>query len=493
MNPLSPFSHDDIEQAQCIGLSKTDLENQLKTLKKGLIPARANRPCILEDGIHLFTEKQQQEFLNKFENGRKSGRFSKMVPASGAATRMFQFVFNALNQPDSINLDFQEMSENLKKFPFYSKLKEVTKPIAPEALPPEKLAHSLLHTLQFAVLPKAFIPFHAYANYVSTAIDEHFMDSTLFLGNDKSEIKLHFTIDPQFVPALQEKINQHADSKHFSFKVTYSVQKPSTQTLAMTASGEPARTAEGQLLFRPGGHGSLLENLKDLNGDLVFIQNIDNVGREEHQPERVSYKKMLGGYLLFIEEKVFSFLNELETGQADLEEIWDFARKNLGIQADPDQIEPTRNEQIGQLRRILDRPLRVCGMVKNEGEPGGGPFWVTGDFQTCQILEKAQLDLSDPEQVRILNSSTHFNPVDLVCSLKNRQGLAFDLDQFTDPSTCFISTKSYNGNTIYALEHPGLWNGAMANWNTAFVEVPLCTFTPVKTVNDLLRPVHQPK
>lgn len=491
-----PFSENDIEQAKTFGITEQEMLRQLAILRQGLVTTEAVRACVLGDGIHKIHSEDHARLIERFERARLKGRFTKLVPASGAATRMFKFVFNKAQNPDQENPDFDFLLDHLEEFPFFERLCQLCKPSRPKDMAPEKLAKMMLEDLNFSTLPKAFIPFHAYDSEIYMAIDEHFSDATLYLVDQHGMIRLHFTIDPQFVPRLEEEVKRISDSSSFQYQVSHSIQKPQTQTIAVFDNGKPARTQDGRLLFRPGGHGSLLENLKDLQrdhaGDIVFIQNIDNVGRKEHHPERVQYKKLLAGYLLEIEDQVRAFLNQIEKPELNLDEAWSFARHKLGVQlmVSPETLSDA--DQRKELKSILLRPIRVCGMVKNEGEPGGGPFWTRSNVESCQILEKAQLDLSDPKQKEILGQSTHFNPVDLVCSLRDPNGSPFDLDAFIDPNACFISEKSFNGETIFALEHPGLWNGAMAHWNTAFVEVPLLTFTPVKTVNDLTRASHQP-
>ncbi|PIE91525.1 MAG: hypothetical protein CR997_00395 [Acidobacteria bacterium] len=486
------FSLEDKQQAKREGLTEQDLHNQLHILRKGVSPACAARACVLGDGILSIEPKESEELLRLFNDAQSKGRFSKMVPASGAATRMFKFVFNAAKGESEDSADFKQLRKGLKLFPFYKDLAAKCPNGKPEELPSSELAKMILEGLNFQSLPKAFIPFHAYSDHVSTALDEHFKDSILYLKDENNCVRLHFTIDPQFVELLEEKVKAHTEQDHVNYQITHSIQKPSTQTIAMTDKQTAARTSSGELFFRPGGHGSLLVNIQDLDGDIVFLQNIDNVGREEMHPKRVHYKKLLGGLLLKIESQIAIYSADLKSGNYNLKEIWDFAKTYCGTCPTDQILARSEEEQVRLLLDLFKRPIRVCGMVKNEGEPGGGPFWTEGELQSCQILEKDQLDLENPTQASILEQATHFNPVDLVIGLKDANGKPHDLMQFRDPETCFISQKSIQGKTIYALEHPGLWNGSMANWNTTFVEVPLYTFSPVKTVNDLIRAAHQP-
>jgi hypothetical protein len=493
MNSKTPFTAEDIRSAGLHGISEETLNQQLSILKHGLILSQAVRACTPGDGIKQLSESEQQHCLQLFEAAKDRGRFSKMVPASGAATRMFKFVFEAMDHPDRENAEFSKLMSSIDKFPFYEQLKDrMTMDFSACTFRKEELARTILMDLNFGSLPKGLIPFHRYSDYIHTALDEHFVDSSLFLNDTEGQVRLHFTMDAEFLPFLEELARRHNASGQVHYITGSSIQKPSTQTLALSPDGNPARDQNGGLLFRPGGHGSLLANLQDLNGDLVFLQNIDNVGREEAHADRVYWKKMLGGYLIQIESEVTSWILKLKEPSPDFASAWTFAREYLGVIPDTKTFNQPFDTQRKLLSDILNRPIRVCGMVKNEGEPGGGPFWVAGEYESCQILEKSQVDISDPEQVSILEQSTHFNPVDLVCSVRTPDGKPYNLADYVDLKTCFISEKSVAGKRIQALEHPGLWNGAMAKWNTAFVEVPLMTFTPVKTVNDLLRPSHQP-
>jgi hypothetical protein len=341
------------------------------------------------------------------------------------------------------------------------------------------------------------IIFHAYPNGDRTAFEEQLVEAIAYTEDSNYESRVHFTVSPEY----RDKIKNYVEyiKKKYENKVTlfveYSVQKKSTQTIAYSLEHDLFVTSGGNLVFRPGGHGALIENLDDLNGDIVFIKNIDNVVPDYLKPETYLYKRLLGGYLVQLQDQIFDYLKKLENEIEDslLEEITNFADEKLHIVM-PDSVKAGGTaEKIQFLRSKLNRPIRVCGMVKNQGEPGGGPFWVEDDEAnlSLQIVEKAQIDLSDPEQREILEQSTHFNPVDLVCGLRDYTGEPFDLSEFIDEEAGIITEKSLEGKPLKAMELPGLWNGSMAFWNTIFVEVPLITFNPVKTVNDLLRDEHQ--
>jgi hypothetical protein len=344
--------------------------------------------------------------------------------------------------------------------------------------------------------------FHAYSNENRFAIEEHLVEATNYCTNEDRVAKVHFTISPEHRNKFDEVISEIVPKFEARFNIRYDIrfseQKPSTDTIAVDMENKPFRNNDGTLLFRPGGHGALIENLNDLDEDIIFVKNIDNIVPDRLRDETYRYKKAIGGLLMQLQEKSFDYLDLLDGGnlEADeLEEMREFASHSLMIDI-PDAYDGySEMEKIDFLFTKLNRPMRVCGMVKNEGEPGGGPFWVknTEGEISLQIVESSQMNLKEPGQVEIVSKATHFNPVDLVCSKYNFEGIKFDLNEYIDPATGFISIKSKDGRDLKALELPGLWNGAMADWITIFVETPLITFNPVKTVNDLLRPQHQPK
>jgi hypothetical protein len=355
------------------------------------------------------------------------------------------------------------------------------------------LDHLLTPTgLDYAGLPKALLLFHRYDRGARTALEEHLVEAAATVRDGDGRCRLHFTLSPEHESrfrSLLERVRPSYQGRFEArFEVGSSVQKPSTDTIAADEEGRPFRIADGRLLFRPGGHGALIENLADLGGDVVLIKNVDNVVPETRLETTRRWKRALTAHLVGLEARIHRHLEALEADAAALEAAERFARQELSIEVAGD-----RAARRQTLRRKLERPLRVCGVVRNTGEPGGGPFWVrdADGSLSLQIVEGAQIDSGSAAQRAIFAASTHFNPVDLVCSLRDRHGRSFDLRRFVDPQAVFLSRKSHEGRTLLALERPGLWNGAMADWITVFVEVPLATFNPVKTVNDLLRPEHQ--
>ncbi|MBM3436819.1 MAG: DUF4301 family protein, partial [Bacteroidetes bacterium] len=443
------------------------------------------------------------------------------VPASGAASRMFQALFNFLEKATTPDLAKEEITKdkgfnsvsnffsNLRKFAFYKDLqgafmdngdnleerlvqKEYT--IIIEWLLTEK-------GLNYGKLPKGLLRFHSYPNGERFSFEEHLIEAIRYGKSEGNDASIHFTVSPEHLKLFEDQVEKA--SKHYEnllgvkLNYSFSVQKPSTDTIAVDPDNLPFREDDGMLLFRPGGHGALIENLNDLDAGIVFIKNIDNIVPDRLKDETVKYKKVIGGLLLKLQLSVFAYLEELENGAESgrCDKIADFARTQLNITFPDGFLQFTPDKKKELLIHYLNRPIRVCGMVKNEGEPGGGPFWVKnsrGEI-SLQIVESSQIDMKNSDQVQVLKQATHFNPVDLVCGIVNYKGEHFNLTEFIDPETGFISEKSKNGRALKAQELPGLWNGAMADWGTLFVEVPTITFNPVKTVNDLLRPQHQPE
>lgn len=493
------------------------LLEQYEIFRKGLPYVKLIKPCTIGDGISLIPLHEFENLLELHRKACMEGRIMKFVPASGAATRMFQDLNAALNKEDSLSFeDLRKRAttdkgakatvtfiENIEKFAFIDTMSKNGVQLASLLKQGEwkTILRYLLgpQGLNYANLPKGLIPFHKYPEGPRTPLYEHLMEAVEYSTRGHGEAIVHFTFSEEHLSAAQEHIDavKSRVPQCRKFDISLSVQKRSTDTIALTLENEPFRDAQGKLLFRPGGHGALLENLNDLKGDIVSIKNIDNVCHDRLKAETILYKKLLCGYLIKIQNKVFDYLRRLKNGpvgESTIGEITQFAREYLSTVL-PDKVAGSSL----QVRREylfakLNRPLRVCGMVKNEGEPGGGPFWTidtTGEI-SLQIVESAQVDVKDDEQKEILASSTHFNPVDLVCGLRDFEGGCFHLPAFSDKNTGFITIKSKDGRELKALELPGLWNGGMAFWNTVFVEVPSSTFTPVKTVIDLLRPEHQP-
>jgi len=356
--------------------------------------------------------------------------------------------------------------------------------------------------LNYADFPKGLIRFHRYPERSRTPFEEHLFEAAAYTLDRNMVARVHFTVPAEYEELIKEHIENvrgYYEASGVKYEVTFSTQNPSTDKIAVGLDNKPFRDSNGRLVFRPAGHGALLDNLNDLRGDIVFIKNIDNVVPDRLKHETYIYKKALGGYLVELQRDIFRYLERLTSGNVSwqlITQVFEFVRYELST-IPPEAVEKrgSREEKINFLISKLNRPLRVCGMVKNEGEPGGGPFWVRHEDGTLslQIVESSQVDMESSGQRAIWESSTHFNPVDLVCGVRDHLGNPFDLKRFTDPNTGFISIKSMDGRELKTLELPGLWNGAMANWNTVFIEVPLITFNPVKTVFDLLRKEHQPE
>jgi hypothetical protein len=411
----------------------------------------------------------------------------------------------AKSQQDEDLRDLQQMLEGLPRLAFYDDLKAT---MAADGLDLEaQLAAGQYRAcleylltakgLNYANLPKALLKFHRYADHTRTPLEEHLVEAAAYARDCHGVARVHFTTTVAHQEMMQthfEQVRRRYERDGVRFEVSFSVQKPSTDTIAVAPDNTPFRDRQGRLVLRPGGHGALLRNLHELAGDVVFIKNIDNVVPDHLKHDTYVYKRALGGYLIDLQQQIRAHLQRLSTDAvAALDEALTFARQRLAIEVSPHLTEHSRQERIDYLMAQLNRPLRVCGMVPNTGEPGGGPFWVqhADGSRSCQVVETSQVDMHDEAQRAIVAAATHFSPVDLVCGVRDYQGQVFDLSRFVDPDTAFISRKSHQGRDIKALEWPGLWNGGMANWNTVFVEVPLSTFNPVKTVLDLLRPQHQ--
>ena len=406
----------------------------------------------------------------------------KFVPASGAATRMFKELFEFVNDGKR-GKGIDTLLENIGKFAFWPELKA----LLPAGADDRTIVSAIVNEgLGYGRKPKGLVTFHAYPEGARKAVEEHLVEGAVYAAAN-GVAKIHFTVSPEHIEGFQEllaaKVPVYEKRFGIRYDISFSVQKPSTDTIAVNPDNTPFRQDDGTLLFRPAGHGALIENLNEIDADVVFIKNIDNVTTDALRGETIRYKKVLAGILLDLQERAFEYLKALEVGGAELEPIVEFIEKRLCVKL-------PGSYDSAVLRAVLDRPIRVCGMVRNEGEPGGGPFWVGNPdgTQSLQIAESSQIS---PDDLPLMRSATHFNPVDLVCGMKNSKGVRFDLRRYTDPSTGFISSKSSGGRDLRAQELPGLWNGAMAKWNTVFVDVPITTFSPVKVVQDLLRPQHQ--
>lgn len=514
------FTKKDIEQIEAKGASLATVENQIVNFKKGFPFANLVKPATKEDGITHLAEAQIEELVQYFDKNKASFNLLKFIPASGAASRMFKALFSFLEEVDRNNQDeFLEQDKgfnsvfnfisSLKKFAFFPvlKAKMAEDGFDIETCISNKDYYTIIDYvvnpkgLDYGNLPKGLLDFHSYDDYGRKPLEEHLVEAALYASDGNGMAQVHFTVSPEHMEKFTETLNavkEHYEKAYnVKYEVEFSIQKPATDTIAVDMKNEPFRENDGSLLFRPGGHGALIENLNDLDADIVFIKNIDNIVPDRLKPETTLYKKAIAGLLTSVREKTFHYLKVLQSANVKsdiLEDIRIFASKNLNINFPETYAAKNEVEKASFLRTHLNRPIRVCGMVKNEGEPGGGPFWVQnskGEI-SLQIVEGSQIDMDKPDQVEILQAATHFNPVDLVCGLKDFEEHPFDLHKFVDPETGFISIKSKSGRNLKAQELPGLWNGAMANWITIFVEVPIITFNPVKTVNDLLREQHQP-
>lgn len=492
------------------GITEDQLNKQLDNFKQGFPFLGIAAAASVEKGIKVISPEQEKEYLTDWDEYKASSgkQIVKFVPASGAASRMFKDLFEFLDAPYSVPTSGFEKKffGEIEKFAFYNDLdamclKNEGQPLA--ALLSEGKYKSIVENLlkpkglNYGNLPKGLLKFHKYSDTSRTPVEEHLMEGYLYAKNDKEEVNIHFTVSPEhrilFDDLIKAKKQKFENELHVKYDVTFSEQKTSTDTIAVDADNEPFRE-NGKLLFRPGGHGALIENLNDLNADIVFIKNIDNTVPDKYKQTETKYKKILAGVLVDTQRKIFEYLKLLDSGKYthdQLIEILYFLQKELNIK-NPDTKLLEDAELVLYLKRKLDRPCRVCGMVKNVGEPGGGPFLAVNSDGTIspQILESSQIDMSDPAKQEMFKKGTHFNPVDLVCGIKDYRGNHFNLKDYVDYNTGFISIKSKSGKELKALELPGLWNGAMSDWNTIFVEVPVETFNPVKTVNDLLRDCH---
>lgn len=499
----------DREEILGLGMNVDAVGNQLRQFEEGFpfLPLKdAATPPVC---IRQIDSSQKAYYILKYD--RYEGRCLKFVPASGAATRMFKSLYEARDlfesgaDTDTVFgklPDVKHLFNNLHKFAFYPVLASLIRQKGIDLGGMSSKQHSEVlalilseEGLNYGNLPKGLILFHAYGDKARTAAAEHLAEGIAYSKGKSGEVGIHFTVSPQHLEPFKKEAAGAAleFGNTAKFNISFSVQKPETDTIAVNLDNTPFRDVNEKLVFRPAGHGALLENLNDLDADIIFIKNIDNVVPDSLKAETVDYKKVIAGLLLDIQEKSFTILRAIDEGrfrevEKDALELFGVVNEDIGTYDDMDT-----ESKIAFLKSLLNRPVRVCGMVKNQGEPGGGPF-VAKNSQgrySLQVVESSQIDMKNPKQKSIFESSTHFNPVDLVCGIKDYTGKKFDLREFRDLQTGFISVKSKDGKDLKAMELPGLWNGAMSNWITLFVEVPLITFNPVKTVNDLLRKEHQ--
>ena len=501
-------------------ITESKLSEQLANFKNGFEAAKLVKAATVDDGIIRLDNSLLQKYIDLWEQNKNEYKIIKFVPASGAASRMFKDLFEFKTSYKGETEQYKQLSENkefgsmyyffkhLDEFPFWQKLKE--KYVQNDACVEEDLVKKEFAKvlgfildekgLNFGFLPKGLIQFHQYPTEIRKAFDEHFVEAANYASSNNLA-NLHFTVSPEHQSLFEEqyaKVKEKFEKKYnISYNVNFSNQKHSTDTVAVTLENEIVRNENNEILFRPGGHGALIQNLNNIDSDIIFIKNIDNVGPDRLKELTTDYKKALAGILLFFKNKIHTYIEQLEQFETledcHMDEIGNFLEKNLCILPSQNFKPKNRLGRIKYLYKKLNRPIRVCGMVKNEGEPGGGPFWTENNDGTVslQIIESAQMDIKDNNIAEIVNSATHFNPVDIVCYVKNYEGIKFDLNKYVDSKTGFIAEKTSGAKKLKAMELPGLWNGAMADWITIFMETPIESFTPVKTVQDLLREQHK--
>lgn len=473
------FSNDDILQIEQHGLTPDAVAAQLDAFARGFAFSDIVAPATAGDGVIQLDAEMRRHYIDIYEQYQRTHSVVKFVPASGAATRMFRDLFEFLNT-GARNTVTDAVLNNLSRFAFYDDLKKFLPDTPTDTDIIERIVTDA--GLNYGHMPKALIKFHRYADGARTALAEH-LDEGAEYARGADGVNIHFTVSPEHRAGFEELLHRLVPEYSARYGVQYNIelsyQKSSTDTIAVNPDNTPFRDADGRLLFRPAGHGALIENLNEIDADLIFIKNIDNVCAASHRGDTIEYKSALAGYLVVLQSKIFDYLNNTT---APLGDVIQFINDNLGVRI-------SRDATRADCNRILSRPLRVCGVVRNTGAPGGGPFWVRAADGTIslQIVESAQIA---PDARDIMNTSQYFNPVDLVCATRDASGRHIDLIQFVDENTGFISEKSAGGRPLRAMERPGLWNGAMAGWNTVFIEVPPTTFTPVKVVADLLSAPH---
>lgn len=511
------FSEKDLEQIASKGISLQQIEQQLGYFRSGFPYVRLHSPAIAGNGIKV--PDADESCVRKFTKSKDRLKIMKFTPASGAASRMFAHLYafresytmlpeqlEALDADDHFN-SAAYFIKNLEKFAFYPALVAVMKQKGMDANGLYRAAdyNSFINTLLnedglgYGSLPKALIDFHDYNGHARTAAEEHLVEGAGLCRDTNGNVDMHFTLSPEHIGKFNQLMdrvkNDYENMLEVKFRISLSIQETATDTIAVDEHNMPFRNADGSLVFRPGGHGALISNLNQLDTDLIFIKNIDNIVPDRLRPENLKYKMLLAGWLLNIQEYTFGFIEKLLKPDVNEDMLHDaglFVQNELSCHVQESFSKQDKEVRRLKLLKVLNRPIRVCGMVKNQGEPGGGPFFVKDNMgsSSLQIVESSQVDMNDSGQKEIFSKSTHFNPVDLICGVRDYKGEKFNLHDFVDHNTGFISFKSKDGKPLKALELPGLWNGAMAKWNTVFVEVPLITFNPVKTINDLLRPEH---
>lgn len=507
------LSGKDLKQLADKGITETQFQTQIENFEKGFPFANLAGAATVGDGIVHFTEVEAQEYATLFDQQKDNFSMTKFVPASGAASRMFKDLIDFEQKYDASDkkIGFAHMLRCMENVSLFAFAEELEKVLQKDDYDLKRLVYEKNYSqiaryilseqgLDYQHKPKAMLLFHRYANEVRTAFEEHLVEAAAYATNVDKTVRMHFTISPEhksmFVEKMQQVVPKWEERLGVRYIIDFTEQMSKTDMVALDKKGCVVRNADGSILFRPGGHGALIENLNALESDLIFIKNIDNVTTDSLRPTTYLYKKALAGYLLHIQQAVYECLHHLESlsvNEASLSQIEGFAAKMLNIRFSMTYFSRSMRERVSYLARKLNRPIRVCGMVKNEGEPGGGPYWVRNQHghKSLQIIESSQIDFNNRFQVDMVKESSHFNPVDLICAVRNYKGNKFNLKNYIDKNTGFISKKKQNGIDMTIQELPGLWNGAMADWNTIFVEVPIETFTPVKTIEDLLRKEHQ--
>lgn len=506
------FSESDIKQIEAHQLFLDTVRSQIENYKKGFPPSDLVANITLNDGLCSFTESEANELIRYYESNLEGLDIVKFVPASGAASRMFKKLFAFLDSYEDDKAMAADQGEEsiftffkeIEKFAFYPELKDAYQKSTGNSLQEgllkkeyPKIIDTLLDAsgMNYGSLPKGLLKFHQYGEESRTPVEEHMVEGAQYAQDSNGNVKIHFTVSPSHLSKFKEHVAAIAPKYESAFgvklEVTYSVQNPATDTIAVDMNNEPFRNEDGSILLRPAGHGAILENLNKIDADVIFLKNIDNVVPDHLKPATIKYKKVIGGALLSYKKKVDTALSNLDkgTGKAEAELLL----LELGHKPADSYKKLSHDGQLAFLKNKLHRPLRVCGMVKAEDDTGGGPFW-TRDKDgsiSLQIAETAQINLEDPDQKLLFENSTHFNPVDVACSLKDKDGVKFDLMKYRDLDAGFITKKSKDGRELKAQELPGLWNGSTSDWNTVFVEVPMITFNPVKSIHDLLKDRHQ--
>lgn len=514
----------DLERAAEHGLGTDELERQLALLAAPPSSIELDRPCTVGDGVQQLDDTKESTLLAAQASAVASGRATYFVPSSGAASRMFKSLLAVRDRGpvDRATLAAKSDDEEAKaalrffdgarRFAFAENLARVLAErglgldecLEQGAVSPVLDALLEANGLAYPRMPKGLLPFHSYdGNENRTAFDEHLVESFAVAADEAGATRLHFTVSPDHREAFEHRARQSGDSLGGKlgarFDIGFSTQKPSTDTVAVNPDGTPFRGEDGELLFRPGGHGSLIANLADLaeqGVDLLFVKNIDNVVHDDWRAPVVHWRRMLAGRLVVLQDRLFGALRALEE-DADRAAAVEDARAVLATelgQSVPGADASDLDRAGAALHAALHRPTRVCAVLRAEGDPGGGPFWVreSDGSRSPQIVETAQIDPSAADQRAAQERATHFSPADMVLGVRDHRGRPFDLLRHVDPEAVFIAEKSSGGRPLRALEHPGLWNGGMSKWNTLFVEVPPEIFQPVKALTDLLAPAHQP-